>query len=350
MNERRDHVIVMGAGAIGTLLGAYLQIGGKAKVSFVGRGSHIDFLQKNELSLEFPNGSITRLKVDAYQALDEIEEKPDWIIFTVRTYQTDKAMRQIVKRYGTTIPVVSFQNGLAIKDVATFVGENAVGGEALISSLIVSPGTLRQGQITGLYIGELSGKISDRANRMRAAFDAFKEHFKDIEVHATTNILGAIWAKLLINATNNTLSAVTDLSVRQTYENEKTQRYSYGLVTEILRLAKRENIDIYNTPIGLAKAFIDHAQSFEAWKRYLEERAPCLGHFKLSMSDMLNRGIKTEVDHINGYIVQKGCENGEKVPYNEALLTVVHKIERGELERGLQSLPPYELLADIVLC
>lgn len=336
-------VAVVGAGAIGTLLGAYLHMGGKAKVSLVGRGPHIEAIIREKcLKIKFPGkpAEETIPSIDAYTEVGVLKNRrPDWVILSVRTYQTNEAMQQIVETWGEDVPVVTFQNGYTLDKIQDFVGKNAVGGQTLISSKVVEPGSVHQPQHTGLYVGEINEKDTSRVQNMCDAFGAVQQHVDCMEAHVTDNVVGAIWAKLAVNATNNVLTAVTDLSVRQMYEHPETQLYSYGLVTETLKVAKLEEVDISATPVALAKAFAEYSSSFEKWRGYLRDRAPTLGHFKLSMSDMLDRNIKTEVDDINGYIVERARAHGIRVPHHEAILEVVHKIERREMERGLTSLP-----------
>jgi len=335
----KENVAVVGAGAIGTLLGAYLQIGEAAEVSLIGRSPDILAINNKGLHIEFPDGSTTKTWMKVFPKVRDVQNKPDWIIFTVRTYQTDEAMNEIAKHWGKNIPVVTFQNGFVVREIQKHIGDYAIGGETLIGSKVLNPGEIKQPQRTGLYVGEMSGGVSPRVTRMKEAFESVQRKFDCMEAFVTENIEGAIWAKLLINATNNAITAVTDISVRQYYETEQTQKYAYHLVKEVLSVVELEKVDVYNTPVDLARAFIDNSKTFEDWKSYLEKRVPSLSHFKLSMSDMLEKGVKTEVDHINGYVVERARAHGISAPYHEAMVEAIHKIEQGKLKRGLDSLP-----------
>lgn len=339
MTTHVDNVVVLGAGAIGMLLGAYLEIGGQATVSLIGRDPHMTAIRENGLKVKFPSGSEASVRIAAFTRMDEVPSKPDWIILGVRTYQTREAMQQIVNHWGTGVPVVTFQNGFTLNHIQSFIGENAIGGETLISSKIISPGVLEQPQHTGLYLGEMSKKLTPRIERMRRAFEAVRQYFDCMEAFVTDNIIGAIWAKLAVNATNNTLTAVTNFGLRTLYQTAETQQYSFGLVTETLKVANLEGVDIYSTPVALAKAFMDNSSTIEQWRSYLSQRAPTLSDFRLSMADMLDKGIKTEIDDINGYVVERAHAHGLAVPHHEAIVQTVHQIERGVVSRGIESLP-----------
>lgn len=339
MNTPLENVTVMGAGAIGMLLGAYLQIGGMVNASLIGHDPYMRAIKDAGLKIEFPDGHQTTIEIPTYTHINQLPEKPDWIVFTVRTYQTHGATREIVDRFGKDIPIVTFQNGYAVRDIQSILGDYAIGGETLLSSKIVQPGFIRQPQKTGLYIGEMSGHITSRIEHMRDSFESVRNHFDCMEAYVTDNIDGAIWAKLAVNGNNNTLTAVTDLTIKELYETYQTQVYSYHLIRETFRIAESEHIDAYNTPVSLAKAFRDHSSSLEDWRAYLVGRAPTLAPFKLSMADMIEKGLPTEVDHINGYIVERAHAHGISVPYHEALVDAVHKIERKEIKPGLGILP-----------
>ncbi len=335
----KEHVAVVGAGALGTLLGAYLQIGDAADVTLVGRNPDVLAINNKGLSIEFPDGAQTKVRMKVHPNINDVSRKPDWIVFTVRTYQTNDTMKEIVRHWGKDVPVVTFQNGFVVRDIQDHIGDSAVGGSTLIGSKIVNPAEIKQPQHTGLYVGEMNRSVSPRVVHMKEAFESVNKKFDCMNAFVTDNIEGALWAKILPNATNNAITAVTNLSVRQCYENEATQKYAYELVKETVSIAALDNVDMYNTPVDLAQAFISNSKSFPEWKGYLEKRALSLTHFKLSMSDMLEKGIKTEVDHINGYVVARAKAHNRTVPHHAAIVDAIHKIEQGKLQRGLDSLP-----------
>src|SRR5437764_8115216 len=150
MTSKIDNVAVLGAGAIGMLLGAYLEIGGRAKVSLIGRDRHMKAVRENGLKVTFPNGAQWSEKLSAYTHVKDVPEKPDWIVLGVRTYQTPEAMDQIKEQWGTDVPVLTFQNGFTLNYIRSVIGDNAIGGETLISSKVVGDGEIVQPQHTGL--------------------------------------------------------------------------------------------------------------------------------------------------------------------------------------------------------
>ena len=107
------NIVIFGAGAIGSLIGAKL-----SKNNFVilhGRKSHIDKIKKD--GLKIIGKTIFNKKIPATSSVNEINIKPDLIILTVKSYDTEKAVKQINKIIGKNTIILTIQNGLDNIDI-----------------------------------------------------------------------------------------------------------------------------------------------------------------------------------------------------------------------------------------
>ena len=100
-------------------------------------------------------------------------------------------------------------------------------------------------------------------------------------------------------------------------------------------VANLEGIDLDNISPGLAKIYKEAISSPKAWDAFAEGPQPDI---KLSMCALLEQGIKTEVDHTNGYIAAKAVEHGTPAPHHEAVIQIIHEIEDGTREQSPDNL------------
>lgn len=146
-------IAVLGAGAVGSYLGARLAAGG-ADVHLIARGAHLAALRDHGLTLITPDGTTTT----PVQATDDPAAigPVDYVLFMVKSYDTEAAARQLGPLIGPQTAVLSLQNGVDNEDrIAAVIGaEHVLGGSAYILSAIESPGVVRSGPAR-LVLGEL---------------------------------------------------------------------------------------------------------------------------------------------------------------------------------------------------
>ena len=136
----------------------------------------------------------------------------------------------------------------------------------------------------------------------------------------TENVRGMIWTKLLVNSTFTGLSAISGLRYGPASEYHPA---TFALWNEGLRLADAQGLTL-DTIHDLDPRHFDEA----ALTHYMEHS----GNVKPSMLQDLEAGRPTEVDVVNGGVAAKGDELGVDTPANDAVVDLVHAIERGERE------------------
>jgi 2-dehydropantoate 2-reductase len=226
---------------------------------------------------------------------------------------------------GVILPI---QNGGVARVLADSLGEGKIlGGFSNFGATMVEPGVYEQKNAGHLVIGELAGGVSERADRIARTLG------RAIEVKVSPNIGGAIWSKLLINCSVTTLGALCSQTMRQYMETEPGKKVFRRTYEEALSVAlaigpRLERLVVDPIPPGWAgNAAVE--KRYESW---VEAIIAFYGDVKPSMLQDFERGRKTEIDFINGYVATLGYASGVAVHMNAAITNLVHQIERGVLQ------------------
>src|SRR6201997_5365561 len=226
---------------------------------------------------------------------------------------------------GVILPI---QNGGVARALADRLGEDKIlGGFSNLGATMVEPGVYEQKNAGHLVIGELAGGDSERIDRVALTLG------RAIEVKASANITGAIWSKLLINCSVTTLGALCSQTMRQYMETEAGKKVFRRTYEEALSVAfatgtRPERLAVDPIPPGWASNSAAE-KHYESW---LEAIIAFYGDIKPSMLQDFERGRKTEIDFINGFVVTLGRASGVPVHMNATITDLVHQIERGVLQ------------------
>jgi 2-dehydropantoate 2-reductase len=225
---------------------------------------------------------------------------------------------------GVLLPI---QNGGVAHMVADRLGEDKVlGGFSNLGATMVELGIYEQNNGGHLLIGELAGGVSERADRVA------KELGRAIEVRVSPNLTGAIWSKLLINCSVTTLGALSAQTMRQYMETEAGGRMFRNTYTETLSVAlaigaRPERLAVEPIPPG----WDGNGAADGRYESWVDEIIAFYGDVKPSMLQDFERGRKTEIDFINGYVVSIARQFSVHTPVNAAIVETVHAITRGQL-------------------
>ncbi|NVM55818.1 MAG: NAD(P)-binding domain-containing protein, partial [Candidatus Helarchaeota archaeon] len=135
-------VVIMGAGAIGSLFGGLLAKAGN-EVSLIGRKPHINKINKEGLFIEDLNGN-HRIEIKA-TINPSLLEAPDLIILTVKAYDTEQAVKDVKLLFGAQTHLMCLQNGLGTEDEAGSILSNdrIIRGTTSEGALFLEPGKVR---------------------------------------------------------------------------------------------------------------------------------------------------------------------------------------------------------------
>jgi 2-dehydropantoate 2-reductase len=178
-------------------------------------------------------------------------------------------------------------------------------------------------------IGEPDGEVRERTRLLRdvlATVDGAK---------VTEDIRGQIWSKLLVNSSFSGLGAVSGLLYREIVADPAGRRAALAVWREGYDVGAAKNITMDEVlgvrPEDLVVRAPDAEERADRAIAIAMEQA---GATKASMLQDLERGAPTEVDVINGGVVEKGREAGVPTPLNTRVVELVHAMERGERHPG----------------
>jgi 2-dehydropantoate 2-reductase len=315
-------IAVIGAGAIGSVIGGLLSKAGE-DVTLIGRKSHVDVINQNGLILDGESGT-TVIQVKAAENLDF---KPDLALLTVKAQDVESSVRK-VQPFLSSTQVVTMQNGVQSDDQTA----GLLGKENIISSVVTFNGQfLEPGKAlysipfskTALLIGEPFGNKMNRLQSLSALLN------KAIGTDMSEDIRAAHWTKLIWNL-QTAVPAVTGLSYQDSYQYPKVRELTINLLKEGLKVIKAAGIKTVDVPGFPMKPIETMArESLPIASTLLKKKAESLGKVPVLGSTLqsIKRGTKTEVDYLNGEIVNLGKKMGIPTPANSLMVGLVHQVE-----------------------
>jgi 2-dehydropantoate 2-reductase len=291
-------VAVMGAGAVGCFYGAMLARAGH-HVTLIGRQQHVAAVRERGLTLEM-GGATHIVTADATTDPSGIADA-DVVLFCVKSDDTAAAGRDMLPYLRHDTIILGLQNGVDnAPRLEAGLHRPVIAAAVYVASDMPAPGHVRH---SGR--GELVIAASPSS-------EAIAEMFQHAGVPTTTseNVLGALWAKLIINCSYNALSAIAQLPYGRLIEVEGIRDLMQDVVSECLAVAEGLQVTIPGNSLGTV----------------LGLAASMPNQFSSTAQD-LARGKRTEIDHLNGYIVRTGRELGVPVPVNRSLTAMVKLME-----------------------
>ncbi|WP_102262711.1 ketopantoate reductase family protein [Mesobacillus jeotgali] len=325
-------ITVIGAGAIGGVLGAHLVRAGN-KITFCDKDlDHVHVMNSHGLRIEGPDETFT-VKCNAYTPEQLVKIKPvlDTVFLCVKAQHTKEALIPFLHLIGEETKVVSFQNGLCEKEIASLIGrEKTIGCFVNFSADYLEPGRILYGGVAALYLGELDGKISQRVIGLQKVLECWGP------AQVTDNIWGYLWGKMsyagLLYATalvDETMAAVVrKLDLRDTLME---------LCSEILEVADKEGVK----PIGFddwvpGLVYPRETRDQQLLDNQLEKLAQRMAANKKTKSgiwrDLAVRKRKTEIDSQLVPILEMGANHQVPMPLTEMLVSLIKEIEIGSAQ------------------
>lgn len=303
------HILILGAGAMGSLVGARLA-GTSATVSLLSTNrEHIDALNRDGLTIEELDGSEARFRLCSFHAPRAIPGKADLVLVMVKSYATREAVESILGCCSGSTVFLTLQNGIGNwENIASVVDRKQVlVGSTAQGCTLVRPGRIRHGGNGATTIGEIGGPAS---NRVREAVDLFRS--AGFVTEASDHIERLIWEKLMVNVGINAITALTGIRNGVIAELPVASSICRAAVEEALPVARAKGYE-------MGPETVDRVISIA--------RATAIN--RSSMGQDVDRRKRTEIDAINGAIVAFGEELGIPTPVNRTMTGLVKIIEAG---------------------
>jgi len=308
-------VLVIGAGAIGSVFGGLLARAGH-KVSLVGRQAHMAAIAGRGLEIRGIWGEHRVSNLMTFTSTEEVpEQRFDLVLITTKSYGTGQAVHQSYPLVSPDTIVVSLQNGLGnVELIAEAVGPaRTLAGRVIFGVELHAPGhvevTVYQDKV---MLGSPTRAVPQQ--RVEAIAQAFTE--AGIPSEPTLEIEKYIWGKVLYNCCLNPLSALLECHYGELAEHDETREIMSQVIAETFAVALRKGVtSMWEKP--------------EDYERLLLTRLiPDTYAHHSSMLQDVKRGRKTEIDSLNGAIARLGGELGLDTPTNTLLTRLIKAKEQ----------------------
>ena len=291
-------IAVMGAGAVGCYYGGVLARAGH-QVTLVGRAHHVEAVRRDGLYLEtrsFQGHVPVRASTDAAAA-----RGAELVLCCVKATDTERAAAELAPHLPADAVVLSLQNGVDNADrLRAVLRRKVIAAVVYVAAEMAAPGHVRHHGRGELVIGASPG--SEALARLLG--DA------GVPVELSDNVAGALWAKLILNCAYNALSAITQVPYGQLVQGEGVEEVMRDVVRECLAVAAADGVTV-------------PGDTWEAVRRI----AATMPAQRSSTAQDLARGRRSEIDHLNGYVVRRGRAHGLETPVNRLLHALVRLLE-----------------------
>lgn len=299
--------VIGGAGAMGAVFGGRLARAGLEVTLLDVSRPAVEAINAGGLRLADKAGETQTIPVRA--TTDPAETGPvDLVLVFVKCYHTEAAIRSAAPLLGPQTAVLSLQNGWGnAPRIADIVGEARVLiGVTYNSATVLAPGRVQQAGQGATFIGELDGRPSERLERIAAAFTA-----AGLETTPRDDVLQVIWSKLALNVCTLPNSALLRFYAGQLIEHEPMLGLMRALLREVVAVANAQDIPL------------DFDERWEAITGLLARASGA----KASMLQDVENSRRTEIDVINGAIVEAGQRLEIATPYNQAMVWLIRSLE-----------------------
>ncbi|MFP3985221.1 MAG: ketopantoate reductase family protein [Candidatus Bathyarchaeia archaeon] len=290
-----NKIFVLGAGATGSVYGAVLSK--KYDVTLIGNKAHMDAVNSKGLSVVGDVNETFHLKADT--EIREIPEKT-LIVLSTKAYDSTKAIEKTTILLKKDTVILILQNGLGNEEVVRRIAGEEVKilrGVTTMAAEFFEPAKIRfwSGEII-LERNEVAEKIAEILNRCM------------LKTSLSNDINKELWNKLVFNCLINPLTAL--FRVR-----------NFAIAADSLK-AVRQHIVSECTEVGKAEGIAFPADLGEK----IDKEISNYSNFSSMCQDIM-KGKRTEIDFLNGKIVELGMKHHIPTPVNEAVVCLIKFLE-----------------------
>jgi 2-dehydropantoate 2-reductase len=301
-------IAIVGTGAMGSVYAGLLGKAGHEVWAIDIWQEHIDAIAGSGLAVSGASGSYVVDSLHVGRVPADAGACDVWLIAT-KAADVDGVAAEIAPLLQPDSVVMAFQNGLGAGErVARRIPEEhiVIGIAEGFGSSIPEPGHVHHEGMRLIRIGEMKGGLSDRVQRIAQSW-----HEAGFTVRAFDDVTLMIWEKFLCNVTLSAPCAVFDVTVGELMAHPEAWKVALACTTEAHRLG-----------VAMGVQF-----PFEDPLHYVAEFAATIPNASPSMRlDQLARR-RSELDVINGQVVDLSRACGLEAPYNETLCAVLRRRE-----------------------
>ncbi|HBO97452.1 MAG TPA: hypothetical protein DE315_06540 [Candidatus Omnitrophica bacterium] len=313
-------IAIIGAGAIGSVVAAYLTKAGE-DVVLIGREDQAEAIQKNGLQVRGARGE----GAFAVRALTHLDQEYDLVIFTVKTQDIEEAYAHN-QAFLKKCLVLSSQNGVQSDTILAkhFDKGRLFSSVVMFGATYTNPGEAVFNFEGDWIIGKPSAGNDENVQRIAQVLK------KGFNVVVSENITGMKWLKLFVNF-NNCIPALTGKSMQETFADMDLCRLSILLLKEGVGIVQENGIQLVSLPnfpaervCGMANMPLDQAAGIINKTLTTLSKEPLYG----SILQSIMRGRSSEIDYINGQVLKMVRSPKDEAPLNARVVEMVHQVEQ----------------------
>lgn len=302
-------VVIVGVGALGSLVGARLARAGQ-QVVLVGRSAQVQAIGEAGVTLHEECGTCV-VPVPASTDIGLVA-KAGLVVLCVKSADTEATARAMAPHLRPETAVLSLQNGVANGPLLAALLQRPVWvGAAYVAAALQAPGVVRHAGGQGLVIGCLPGPQGD------VVADDLQERLQEqlqqqlqtggFDVRLSRAPLTELWRKLVVNCACNAISALAQAP--------------YGVMATVPAVRELQQA-VLREAVAVAQAE-GHALALDEMQIAVDRVATTMPAQRSSTAQDLARGRRSEIDHLNGHVVQAAARHGIAAPANQALWALV---------------------------
>lgn len=309
---KKTKIAILDAGAMGSLVGAFLIRGGADVILVDPYEAHMDTIRTTGLTMHINEETICQ-QIPTYYHADQAGPV-DVVICLVKSLFTEKALLEAKALFKPSTLILTLQNGLGNADTIShlFSPDRILQGVMKITSQLNAPGELTSHilpEMTAIHIGTMNGNTDAIVAAQSLAVYWCKGGLK-AEYH--DNINDFIWGKAVNNIAINSACAITRLNIGSFLSEPKGWFITEQCIREVIAVANAKGIKLnFNTV----------TESIQ------KNTIPKFGsHYPSTAQDVMNKKT-TEIETLNGAIVKYGKRLGIPTPYNECVAAFIQVIQ-----------------------
>jgi len=312
---------VVGLGAVGSVIGGLLAKSGM-DVVLIGKEKQIEAINNKEIEINNINGKNHIENIHVTPKLTSLNNV-DVIFVCVKSNDTQRLANNLRKHVKKSALIISLQNGIRnAKILNDTAGNRTLSGIVLFNALYSKPGRVTLTMKGGILL-EHDRKYEYMVNPLLSSLNN-----EGLKSRTVENIEGLLWSKLILNL-QNPVTALTGQTIKQSIIDKTTREILVATMKEGMYVVENSGITLETLPNINPRRMIRWLNLFNSSMIKIGTRLIRLNeNARNSMAQSLSRGKQTEIDYINGEIVNLAKQNNLKSPINKKLVELVKQAER----------------------
>lgn len=305
--QSNQKIYVLGAGAVGCYFGGMLARA-QYDVTFIARPERAQALNESGLEMDCKAFHET-IAVKASADLSVLSDA-DLVLLSVKSLDTERTLAQVQSILPSKAVILSLQNGVANIEIASKMVANPIYAAVVyVAAGMIGQRTMKHHGRGELLIGNPSQTNSLDDQCLRKICALFEG--ADVPCSIPPQIKRDMWLKFLVNCSFNAISGIGQIPYGEMVKSPGVVKLIEEITKEFLAIAALEDVNITMCEALAINASIATTMATQV----------------SSTAQDLARGKKTEIDFLNGYIVELGERYGIPTPYNESVHALVRMME-----------------------